>query len=86
MLVPVPHTPQQNGVAEQANRTLTERIRAMMKDRECPPMLWGEAVHTAAHCLNRTPTSANGGITPYEAFEGRTPDISHLRTFYCDAW
>ena len=48
----VPHTPQQNGVAERANQMLTKHMHAMMKDTECPLMLWGEAISTAAYCLN----------------------------------
>src|SRR5258708_31435737 len=82
----IPNTPQQNGVAERANRTLTERMRAMMKDANCSIALWGEAVCTAAYCLNRTLTSANGGFTPIQAFEGTVPDVSHTRIFYSDAY
>ena len=82
----VPHTPQQNGVAERANRTLTKCMRAMMKDMDCPLALWGEAVSTAAYCLNRTATSINGGVTPIQAFEGTTLDISHMKIFYSDAY
>ena len=82
----VPHTSQQNGVAERANMTLTERMHAMMKDRECPIAFWGEAIHTTTYCLNRTASSANGGITLLEAFDSEKPDISHLQTFYCDAY
>src|SRR5260221_2031985 len=59
---------------------------AMMKDSNCPMGLWGEAVCTAAYCVNRTPTSANGGVTLIQAFEGITPDISHMRIFYSDAY
>ncbi len=66
----VPHTPQQNGVTERANWMLTECMHAMMKDTDCPMTLWGEAVCTAAYCLNCMPTSANGGITPFQAFKG----------------
>ena len=47
--------------------------------------LWGEVVCTVAYCVNRTPT-ANGGVTPIQAFEGITPDISHMRIFYSDAY
>ena len=72
----IPHTPQQNGVTERANQTLTKRMRVMMKDMDCPTALWGEAVCTAAYCLNCIPTSANGGITLIQAFDGTTPDIS----------
>src|SRR5260370_31036756 len=82
----VPHTPQQNGVAERANCTLTECMHAMMKDANCPMGLWAEAVCTTAYCLNQTATSANGGVTPIQAFEGITLDISHMRVFYSDAY
>jgi len=82
----VPHTPQQNGVAEQANWTLTEHMHAMMKDTDCPMMLLGEAICTAAYCLNQTPTSTNGGITPFQAFKGSIPDISHMKVFYSDVY
>ena len=82
----IPHTPQQNGVTERANQTLTKWMRAMMKDMDCPTALWGEAVCTAAYCLNHIPTSANGGITLIQAFDGTTPDISHMRIFYTDMY
>ena len=61
-------------------------MHAMMKDSGCPMALWGEAVSTTAYCLNRTATSSNGGITPIQAFKGTTPDISHMRVFYSDAY
>ena len=32
-----------------------------------PSFLWGEAVHTAIHTLNRYPTKAVEGKTLYEA-------------------
>ena len=82
----VPHTPQQNGVAERANRTLTEWMRVIMKDTDCPLALWGEAVSMVAYCLNRTATLANGGVMPIQAFDGSTPDISHMRIFYSDMY
>ena len=68
------------------NWTLTEQMRAMMKDHQCPTAFWGEAIHTAAYCLNCTLSSANGGITLLKAFDGEKPDISHLCTFYSDAY
>ena len=48
----VPHTPQQNSVAEWANCTLTECIQALLKDQDCPLSFWGEAASTATYCLN----------------------------------
>ncbi|SRR5258708_20928769 len=61
-------------------------MHAMMKETDCPMTLWGEAVCTAAYCLNQMPTSANGGITPFQAFEGIIPDISHMKVFYSDMY
>ena len=58
----------------------------MMKDTRSPMALWGEALSTAAYCVNRTATTANGGIMLIQAFEGTIPDISHMRTFYTDAY
>ena len=60
--------------------------RHYIKDQDCPLSFWGEAASTTAYCLNHTPTSANGGITPHEAFFGTVPDVSHLCTFYSDAY
>ena len=46
-------------------------------------MYWGEAVVTAVYILNRSPTKALDGMTPYEAWHGRKPAVSHLRVFGC---
>ena len=73
--------PQQNGVAERVNRTLKEGITAMLQEAHLPPSFWREALHTLVYTLNRTPRSANPGITPYEAFFGVKPDVSDLRIF-----
>ena len=61
-------------------------MHVMMKDTECPLALWGEEVSTAAYCLNRTATLANGGVMPIQAFDGSTLDISHMRIFYSNAY
>jgi len=33
--------------------------------------------------LNRSPTKALKGVTPYEAWHGRKPNVSYLKTFGC---
>jgi 2,3-bisphosphoglycerate-independent phosphoglycerate mutase len=40
-------------------------------------------VSIAVFILNRSPTKALKGITPYEAWFGRKPNVSYLRTFGC---
>jgi len=38
-----PYNPQQNGVAERKNRTITEAVKAMIHDQDLPMYLWAEA-------------------------------------------
>ena len=62
----VPHTPQQNGITERMNRTILDKVRCMMFSSGVRKVLWGEVVMTAVYIINRTPTSALDGRTPYE--------------------
>ena len=83
----IPHSPQQNGVAERLNRTLMESARAMLSHSNLPNKFWAEAVATAAYLRNRTTTSANEEqLTPFEKWYGHKPNISHLRVFGCAAY
>ncbi|WVZ54330.1 LOW QUALITY PROTEIN: hypothetical protein U9M48_005142 [Paspalum notatum var. saurae] len=75
-----PYSPQQNGVVERRNQTVVGMARALLKQRGMPA---GEAVATAVYILNRSPTKALNGKTPYEAWHGRKPAVSHLRVFGC---
>ena len=43
----VAYTPQQNGKAERLNRTLLDRMRAMLIESGLPELLWAEAMSTA---------------------------------------
>jgi len=79
----VNYTPQQNGVAERKNRTITECARTILHNAKLPKYFWGPAVDTATYLTKRVPTSANKGISPYEKLYGRKPEISHLKTFGC---
>ena len=63
----MPYSPQQDGVVERHNQTVVAAARALLKQRGMPAVYWGEAVMTAVHLLNRSPTSALDGKTPYEA-------------------
>jgi hypothetical protein len=81
-----PYSPQQNGVVERRNQTVVGMARALLKQRGMPAVFWGEAVLTAVYILNRSPTKALDGKTPYEAWHGRKPAVSHLRVFGCLAF
>ena len=41
---------------------------------------------TAVHLLNRAPTKALKGVTPYEAWHGMVPEVGYMRTFGCVAF
>ena len=81
-----PHSPQQNGVVERRNQSVVAMARALLKQRGLPARFWGEAVMTAVHILNRSPTRALKGITPYEAWHGRSPTLGHMKVFGCVAY
>jgi hypothetical protein len=77
------YSPQQNGVVERRNQTIVGMARALLKQRGMSAVFWGEAVVTAVYILNRSPTKALNGMTPYKAWHGRKPAVSHLRVFGC---
>jgi len=82
-----PYTPEQNSTAERANRTIKERIRALMAEAGAPPSMWAEAAQTAAYLINRSPTVRDAHRTPLEMFTGGgPPDISNLRVWGCKAY
>lgn len=81
-----PRIPQQNGVAERKNRTVVEMARSMMTATDIPKQLWAEAVATTVYLLNLSPTKAVMNRTPYEAWKGRKPRVSHLKIFGCIAY
>ncbi|KAH9705857.1 hypothetical protein KPL70_012031 [Citrus sinensis] len=76
----VAYTPQQNGVAERINRTLTERIRAMLRTAGLPNSFWAEAAKTACYIVNRSPSTA------IEMWTGKTADYSYLHAFGCPVY
>uniref|UniRef100_A0A2N9HA88 CCHC-type domain-containing protein n=1 Tax=Fagus sylvatica TaxID=28930 RepID=A0A2N9HA88_FAGSY len=54
-------TPQQNGVAERLNRTITEIARCLRLNAELPKIFWAEAVDMACYIINRSPRVALDG-------------------------
>ena len=80
-----PHTPEQNGKAERLNRTLLDKVRAMLREAQLGNEWWGEAVLTANYLRNRSP-AAGKALTPINLFTNNEPDISHLRVWGCDAY
>jgi len=84
--ITAPYSPSQNGIAERFNRTLLELARAMLIAKNLPQFLWDEAVAHAAYLQNREPTKAVKGKTLYEVWNGKMPNVAHLRKFGCNVW
>lgn len=78
-----PYSPQQNGVVERRNRTIVAMGRSLLKERSMPSYMWGEAIRHAVYLLNRLPTRALSGATPYEARNNEKPQVDYLRIFRC---
>ena len=79
-----PGTPESNGVSERRNRTLLNMVRSMMCTSGLPRFLWGEALKTANHISNRTPSKAVEK-TPFELWTGRRPSLHHVHVWGCRA-
>ena len=82
----IPYTPQHNGVGERKNRALKEMDTCMMESKTLPPKFWAKAIKCASYIQNRVPHKQIDGVTPFEAWSGHKPDVSHLRIFGSRAW
>ena len=58
-----PYNPQQNGVSERKNRTITEAARVMLHDQDLPMHLWAEYTRIVVYVQNHTPRSILENIT-----------------------
>jgi hypothetical protein len=58
----------------------------MLEDAKLERKFWAEAVNTAVHLKNVSPTKAVKDMTPEEAWKGNKVNISYLRIFGCQAF
>ena len=83
----MPHTPQQNGLAERWNRTILDKACALIHRAGLSLRFWKYAINTAVHTYNRTPTRTIGWRTPHELWSnGHIPDVSYFCVFGCKAY
>ncbi|GJT82200.1 retrotransposon protein, putative, ty1-copia subclass [Tanacetum coccineum] len=79
-----PYTPQHNGVSERRNSTLLDMVQSMMNLTTLPKSFWGYDLETTARILNMFPTK-KVDRTPYEIWHGKSPKLSYLRVWGCEA-
>ena len=74
-------TPQQKGIVERKNRVIQEMARAMLHYKDVARNLWGEAVNTTCHTVNKVYFRPGTKKTPYELWKGRKPNMMYFRIF-----
>jgi hypothetical protein len=82
----VPYTLQQNGVVEQKNRSLKEMSSCMIHAKSLPQILWVGELNCATYIQNKYAHISIKDKTPYEAWSGLKPEVTHFRIFGARAW
>ena len=82
----VPYTPQQNVVIERKNKALKEMATCMIEAKDWSSNLWDESINCVAYIQIRYLHKSVDGKTPYEAWFGHKPNISHFKIFGSRAW
>ncbi|CAI7905068.1 unnamed protein product, partial [Closterium sp. NIES-54] len=81
-LLTTAYTPQSNGVAERANRTILKTARALLIESGVGNSMWPHAVRHATVARNRVLTKVgNESWVPLERWLGRKPPVDMLRVF-----
>lgn len=81
----MPHSSQQNGKAERLNRSVMDKAIPMLTAARMPKQFWDDAVMTANHLRNLSPSSGKS-LTPHELLFKRKPNVSYLRAFGATAY
>lgn len=75
------NTPHQNGRVERKHIHILNVARALLFQSHMPVKFWGEAITTATHVINKTPTKLLKDRSPYEVLFGAKPVYDSLRVF-----
>ncbi|CAI7923161.1 unnamed protein product [Closterium sp. NIES-53] len=80
----MPYSPAMNGIAERANRTITETACGLLIEAGLPDYFWPDAVRSACVAKNRgLPHVGADKWVPYVEWVGRNPKVDMLRVFGC---
>ncbi|CAI7801550.1 unnamed protein product [Closterium sp. NIES-54] len=80
----MPYSLAMNGIAERANRTLTETARGLLIEAGLPDYFWLDAVRSACVAKNRALIHVGADKwVPYAEWIGRKPKVDMLRVFGC---
>ncbi|CAI7809948.1 unnamed protein product [Closterium sp. NIES-53] len=80
----MPYSPAMNGIAERANRTITETARGLLIEAGLPDYFWPDAVRSACVAKNRALNHVGADKwVPYLEWIGRKPKVDMLWVFGC---
>ncbi|CAI7843939.1 unnamed protein product [Closterium sp. NIES-54] len=80
----MPYSPAMNGIAERANRTITETARGLHIEAGLPNYFWPDAVRSASVAKNRALNHVGAEKwVPYVEWIRRKPKVDMLRVFGC---
>jgi hypothetical protein len=83
----IPYQSEQNGMIERLNRTIIDCAESMRHNGKLEQHFWTAAISTAVYIINRRPHSAlPQRMSPFQAWNAKIPELTHLRTFGCDAY
>ncbi|CAI7766735.1 unnamed protein product [Closterium sp. NIES-54] len=81
------HSLAMNGIAERANRTITETARGLLIEAGLPDNFWPDAVRSACVAKNRALTHVGADKwVPYVEWIGRKPKVDIPRGIGCQIW
>lgn len=80
------YRPESNGLAEPMNPTISDNVRALIKQVSLPEQYYCDALQHAAYLLNCTATSTLGMCTPYEIPYGSSLNNLSIRISSCAAY
>ena len=60
---------------------IQKMARAMLHKKDVVRNLWGEAVNTACHTINKVYFRLGTKKTPYELWKGRKPNVKYFKIF-----
>ncbi|SGY11669.1 BQ5605_C011g06229 [Microbotryum silenes-dioicae] len=77
----IPDTLSKTGLPNAQIARSPRGVRSMLHQSGLSHALWAEALATYVYVKNRSPHSANSGVTPHTRWHGSKPSAGHLRVF-----